>query len=213
MAFINDVAPGQVISSATWGNRIRDQVISTVANLAAAPGSPVEGQHIYTQDTDMVHYYDGASWCPLAGQCIARGNRTTSSSTTTSEVGVLRLDDIPLKAGQLYIIQTSSMFLGSTTSGDGIGATLRYTIDGSTPNPTTSTRLASIHALAGSSSPALPLIAKYIPGSNLDFSVVLTVVRWSGSGTVSMGTDANHPDIDLMIIAAGAAPADTGTDI
>jgi hypothetical protein len=209
------VVAGTVIT-ASWGNMVRDQLVTPFADAAtrtAQVTAPVEGMLSYLTDIDQFGYHNGTSYCPMAGQIIARGNRTTSSGTTTSEVGVLRLDDVPLIAGQLYLIMTSSLALNSTTSGDAIGGTLRYTTDGSTPNATSSARLASVHALAGSSSPALPLVAKFVPASNLAFSVVLTVVRWSGSGTVSMIADANHPDIDLMIISSGAAPADTGTDI
>ncbi len=211
------VVAGTVIT-ASWGNMVRDQLVTpfaddTTRDAQIPLASRAEGMLAYLQDVDQYCWWDGSRWATLPGTVVARGNRTTSSGTTTSEVGVLRLDDVPLKQGQMYLVQTSALSIASTTSGDGIGATLRYTIDGSTPDPTASTRLASVHALAGGSSPALPLIGKYIPAADLSFSVVLTIVRWSGTGTVQMFADANHPDIDLMIIAAGADPGDTGTDI
>lgn len=211
MAFINDVAPGQVISSATWGNRIRDQVISTVANLAAAPATPVEGQHIYTQDTDRVYYYNGTSWCPVAGQCIARGNRTTSSSTTTSEIGVIRVA-VDLKAGQMIIIKISPLLLYSNTVSDFVFARVRYTLDGSAPG-TTSTILSTVAGYAGASQTITPFIGKYVPASDLTFTALLTVGRASGSGTVGLVVNANVPDTDMVIVAAGADPGDTGVDI
>ncbi len=211
MAFINDVAPGQVISSATWGNRIRDQVISTVANLAAAPATPVEGQHIYTQDTDRVYYYNGTSWCPVAGQCIARGNRTTSSSTTTSEIGVISVA-VDLKAGQMIIIKLSPLLLYSNTFGDFVFGRLRYTTDGSTPGMS-STILATVAGYTGAAQSVTPLVAKYVPGSDITFGLLLTTGRGSGTGTVGLVVNSNVPDIDLMIMAAGADPGDTGVDI
>lgn len=165
----------------------------------------------YLKDIDRFEYYTGGRWAPMGGQCIARGNRTTSSTTTTSEIGVIRIS-AALKAGQVYLIKTSPLLLYSNTSGDFVFGRLRYTTDGSTPS-TSSTILTSISGYAGASQTITPLVAKYVPSSDITFGLLLTTGRSAGSGTVGVVANSNVPDIDLMIMAAGADPGDTGVDI
>lgn len=208
----------------TVSHRIRAQLTGAAGGTggyvgATTGGPPVSGSFVagdWVVDTagNMWICTSAGSpgrWVPSAGTIVARGNRQTSSATTTTEVGVLKVT-AALKQGQLYTVQVASMYLVSTTGGDGIGASIRYTTDGTEPT-TSSTRLGSVHATAGGSSPAEPLLLKYAPASDLTFKALLTVARWSGSGTVSMVVDTNHPAIDLMIVAMGADPGDTGVDI
>lgn len=144
---------------------------------------------------------------------VARGRRTTNSTGTTSQVGVLRLDDVPVFGGFAYYVFTSALFLVSTTSGDGVGAYLRYTTDGSTPT-TSSTIMHQTTAVSDSTSigATVPLNVLYIPSTNQTLSVLLTVIRHSGTGTVTMVGGGSNP-IDLVIARLGTDPGDTGTDI
>jgi Chitobiase/beta-hexosaminidase C-terminal domain len=101
----------------------------------------------------------------------------------------------------------------STAANDFVFAKIRYTVDGSTPT-TGSTVLGTVQAPTGASQSIVPMTLKYIPGSDLTFTPLLTVGRSAGSGNCSLAVGASvSPEIDLMVIAAGLAPADTGTDI
>lgn len=142
------------------------------------------------------------------------GNRQTNSTTTTTIVGVLRLDDVQLRGGRAYEIKTSNL---RATSGanDGVTATLRATTDGSTPS-TASTAIATGSAQTTSASVFEnigPLQRLYAPSADQLFSVLLCVARTSGAaGSAGLGGDATYP-IEVWIVDVGEAAADAGTDI
>lgn len=149
----------------------------------------------------------------LGGTLIARGRRETNSTTTTSEVGVLRLDDIPILAGRTYIIDTSSLSMDGNTANDILRATIRYTTDGTTPT-TSSTILVLAQELQANASFSVfcnPR-ASYTPAGNETLSLLLTVARATGAGTVGMVGSATNP-IELFVIDMGEDVGDTGTDI
>src|SRR5262245_43804857 len=141
------------------------------------------------------------------------GDRQTNSTTTTTIVGVLRLDDVQLRGGRAYEIKTSAL---RTTSGanDGVTVTLRATTDGSTPS-TASTAIAtgSTQTTSASVFESVTLQRYYAPSSDQLFSVLLCVARTSGSaGSSGLGGDATYP-IQIWIVDIGEATADAGTDI
>lgn len=147
------------------------------------------------------------------GEIVARARRTSNSSGTTSEAGVLRLDDVPLKAGWLYYIYTSALFVVSNNSGDAVGCYLRHTTDGSTPT-TSSTILAQTTAVSDSTTvgATIPMGLLYAPASDLDLSILLTVIRHSGSGSVVLASAATNP-LDLVVMRVGIDPGNTGTSL
>jgi len=144
---------------------------------------------------------------------IARGNRTTSSTTTTTEVGVERLDDIPVYAGRSYKIWTSPLNLDSSVANDVVLAAVRYTTDGSTPS-TSSTVLSAIQERCddATNGPVLPFCCDYSPAADQLLSVLLSVGRVSGTGSVSIIGSATRP-INLNVEDMGPDPGDTGVDI
>lgn len=152
----------------------------------------------------------------LDGQVIARGRRTTTSTGTsgTTELGVIRLDDVPITSGRLYTI-TWRGDPDSTIDTDVISVRCRYTTDGSTPS-TSST------ILPGSErrQPAFASVtngqqhsALYIPSSNETFSVLLTQRRVSGTGSVTLFANGTDFITDIWITDGGVDPGDTGVDI
>lgn len=150
---------------------------------------------------------------PLPLGIVARGNRTTSSTTTTTEVGVLRLDDVPMYLGRTYKIWTTALLLDTSVAADVASVNLRHTTDGSTPS-TSSTILTSAQAPlanATSGNTVNPQI-DYTPASDLLFSVLLTVTRVSGTGSVGI-VGASTAPINLVIEDCGLDQTDTGTDI
>jgi hypothetical protein len=145
---------------------------------------------------------------------VAIGIRTSNSSTTTTEVGVLRVDDIPITGGHRYEIKTNSITLHSTVAADVIRATLRYTTDGSTPS-TSSDQLcdAQIDGISNTTWPPTSIAAgTYVPASDETLSVILTVARKTGSGNASLLGDATFP-LEILITDLGVDTGDVGTDI
>lgn len=144
---------------------------------------------------------------------IARGRRVTTSSTTTTVVGVLRLDGIPIIGGRTYKISTSCISMQSSVANDIVTSNIRYTTDGSTPT-TSSAALGGVSATVTNTSfgIAVPFIGYYYPTSNETLSVLLTVGRTAGTGNVSLGGSAVQP-IDLFVEDAGYDTGDVGVDI
>jgi len=191
--------------------------VMNIRNIGALPPSAQigEGQLLWTLDTNRLYVWDGAAasqMFPGDVGVVAWGNRLTSSSTTTGEIGVLRLDNISVLANRMYRIWTSPLRLLSTAADDTVAARLRISTSGAAT--TASTSLAEL-ALGQPpfTSQSVPINAKYIPGSNQTLSVLLTVTLIGGTGTVSMTVSSVNPNIDLIVEDVGPAPSDTGVDI
>ena len=160
---------------------------------------------------DMNDLIDKDSVLPLG--IIARGNRVTSSSTTTTEVAVLRLDDIPVYAGRTYRIWTTPLRLDTSVANDVARVNLRHTTDGSTPD-TSSTLLTNSQSTLTDATNAnsASIEIDYSPAADQLLSVVLTVSRQSGTGNISIVAASTVP-INLVVEDIGLDPGDTGTDL
>lgn len=147
---------------------------------------------------------------------IARGRRTTTSGNSTgSSVAILRLDDVAVRAGYLYVIRTNSLAISTSVANNTVRAEIRYTTDGSTPSTsstiipggvtqqvpesTTQSDNSSIHCL-------------YAPGSDETLSLLLCVTRTTGSGNGFIFADATNV-IEMWIEQGGEDPGDTGVDL
>lgn len=144
---------------------------------------------------------------------VAWGRRTTDSSTTTSEVGVLRLDSIALEGGYQYRFWTSSLSLDTSVTNDEVGAQLRYSTSGTAT--TSSTIMPGSDARERLTDANFPesenIVAIYTPSTDETMSVLLTVRRVAGTGNAMIA--ANAGSIDLVVERIGPAVSDTGTDI
>lgn len=149
----------------------------------------------------------------LPGQIIARGRRPTSSpTTTTTEIGVLRLDAVPVLLGRVYGIYTSTIQLASTVANDGIASNLRLNAAGIATTASTSigtVRDQMVNATTGFTGSFSRL---YVPSADVNISVLITVVRVTGSGNCLMTGSADSP-IELWVVDHGDDPGDTGVDI
>lgn len=146
---------------------------------------------------------------------LAIGVRTTNSSTTTTStgIGVLRLDGIPIAAGHRIEMKTNSIPLHSTVVGDIVRATIYYTTDGSTPT-TSSTALNDAQlSVANTTFPNTGITSgTYTPASNQTLSVLLGVSRQSGSGNSQLLGSAAFP-IELTVVDLGIDTGDVGVDL
>lgn len=144
---------------------------------------------------------------------LARGSRSTNSTTTTSIVGVIRLDDIPILAGYTYRVYTNNLRITGGAN-DGVEVTLRCTFDGSTPT-TASTAFATGGARIDSASIFQDVEVSFTrtPASDETLSVLLCVARTSGTaGSAGTGGNSAYP-LELYVENKGPDVGDTGTDI
>lgn len=149
----------------------------------------------------------------ITEKIIARGRRTTTSTGTTTIVGVLRLDDVPVLAGYTYRVYTSNLRLTGGTN-DGVEVTLRYSTDGSTPT-TASTAMATAGVQITNTAvyEDAMLSVSYTPSTDQVLSVLLCVARVSGSaGNAAIGGATTFP-IELFIENGGLDVGNTGTSI
>lgn len=146
---------------------------------------------------------------------IARGKRITASTGTTTEVGVLRIDGIPLSAGKTYRIATGALLLDTTVNNDTVDVRIRYDTTGSSATTSSTTipgglcrrRLAD-NAVAETGQITLT----YTPTADETLSAMLTVGRFAGSGTVVIFADATATT-ELFVEDYGTDTGDQGVDI
>lgn len=147
---------------------------------------------------------------------VARGRRvTTTSNSTGTAVGVMRIDDVAIKGGYVYAVCTNSLALSTSVANNTIRAFVTYTTDGSTPTTSSST-------LPGGATQQVPestsqsdnsaIFALYPCGTDETLSLLLCVNRTTGSGNGFIFADATNI-IDLWLINLGPDPGDTGVDI
>lgn len=164
-------------------------------------------------DTDVALLLDAES-SPLPLGVIARARRISNSSATsgTTELGVLRLDSVPVYAGRLYGIGTNSLLVDGSVANDVARLFLRANSAGTAT--TSSTQLAIGQALVGNVSFPEGLFVEtvYAPSVDETLSILLSVGRQTGTGSFVVLGGATVP-INLVVADLGLDPGDTGTDL
>lgn len=144
---------------------------------------------------------------------VNRGSRVTSPPTTTTEVGVLRLDGVSVLSGHAYTIRTGTLSPVSSIANDYVGIKIRYTSDGTTAT-TSSTVLQTVQLRitgAGGGEEA-SIAVTYNPAANQTLSLLLCVSRVSGTGNITFNAGATSP-MELWIDHDGVDPGDTGISL
>lgn len=151
----------------------------------------------------------------LRGSMIGRHTRTTTSSTSTgTEVGVVRLDGLAFVTGRNYEIGLGPVVVNSTVAGDLLE--IRCRIDLTTTATTTSTHHGSLGQDSKSASSAQRLqgmIWPFTPASTATGSVLISMLRSTGTGTCSLLVPSAPYYIRVWVRDCGADPGDTGVDI
>lgn len=216
MPYVTVVA-GTVIT-ASWGNsEVRDQVVTPFADAATRTSqvsTPVEGMVSYLKDIDQVHFRSASYYVPFPGTLIARAFRTTSSTATTTEVGVLQLRVGDLVPGALYRVQTGITDFYSPVANDVVRCRFRYTTDGTDATVVSSLLPGSDmqHRLTGTGvDEPYVMTTDYIAGVGQNLSVLLTVGRSAGTGSVQILSSASAP-IYYTVMCMATDPGDTGVD-
>jgi hypothetical protein len=182
--------------------------------------TPKTDQHTVVTGTNLWYRWNGSAWvyAPIPQGVRAYGKRATTSTGTTSIVGVLRLDDIPIFAGRSYTIMVTGIFARSTVNNDRALIEVRATFDSSTPT-TSSIVMVGGQAyqwviISGGSigQTGSNIDIKYEPVGSETLSVLVTVSRQLGTGTVDLYADSTHK-LKIEVTDTGPAVGDTGTSI
>lgn len=168
---------------------------------------------------------DGSSWLALgrasvsdvatSGRgAIARGLRITNSSTTTTEVGVLRIDNIPVFEGRLYRVWlATSVIFFSTVANDLLEGRFYYSLTGLATIGVNLFGTISIESRTAGGAQYTDGTGAFLPSPGTGtMSVLFTVLRTAGTGTISVQASANYP-VHLVVEDIGPDPGDTGVDV
>jgi hypothetical protein len=142
---------------------------------------------------------------------MKRGGRNSNSAgVTTTETGVLRLDGILIPASRVYVLDFSPIQVFSTVSGDTVKALVRYSTSGNATTASTvlnATGYIERAHVSGTAGGGTFTIVERLPvvGSDTTYSIILTVIRNSGSGSVNL-----LAPIEVRVIAYGNDPGDSG---
>lgn len=142
---------------------------------------------------------------------LARARRTADSDTfTNAETGLLRIDDIPVLADHVIRIIASCVQIDTTVAGDVAEARIRVQNGGTTAG-TTSARAGFTRMTLDSATHAevQPAIAYYYPTVDDTLSVLLSGVRMSGTGQLTLIAHSGEP-LDLVVEDLGLDVGDTG---
>lgn len=149
----------------------------------------------------------------LPANVIYYGFRTTVSSTTsgTTELPVLRIDNMVLKAGRQYLAVCHGTRPTLTVVTDHFKMVLKYS---STGTATTATaELARVEMTMASTSNYPPILGWISPSVDTAVgSILMTVVRTAGTGTFVTNADTSNTPW-IAIVDMGIAVTNTGVSL
>jgi len=199
----NEITDKRPFMAATGG------VIVCASTTRPTAGTVSAGQLIYETDTTSILQTDndGTSWKKIGPKgVIARVQRTTTYSSTGAEIGVLRLDNVPVISGNIYLLQVHGMNFTGGAANLSVAGRLRVNSAGTAT--TGSTQIADTgDEVSTSFAPyqGTPLAGIYVPGANQSLSALFSVAITGGTGTASFTGSATNP-VNFLITDLGTDP-------
>lgn len=144
---------------------------------------------------------------------LARGRRITSTGNiTTTETGVLRLDNIPVVAGVAYAIIVSEINMDTSVANDIASSKFRVSTSGAAT--TASTQIAQIRNTIDDAGQSNILSGSFIypSSSSGTLSILMSLVRVQGTGNITIFASAVDI-LDMTVICLGTDPGDSGVVI
>ena len=141
---------------------------------------------------------------------VARGRRITSTgNVTTTETGVLRIDNVTVKAGRLYQISTGPVNMDGSVDND-VG-TVRIRVSTSGAATISSTLLGYMRQTIDNNtqSNVVNVNAWYLAPADATISILLSLIRQAGTGNLIIFGSASDI-LDMVVQYAGVDPGDTG---
>lgn len=152
-----------------------------------------------------------------AQMVIARGRRITNTANfTTTEIGVLRIDNVPVQSGKIYRISTSGLNMDASVAGD--VATARFRVAyGATPGTIANTSSPQVGQVRFAQdnitqSNIAPGQSFYVATADGYISVLLSAARVAGTGNFVFWCSTAEI-LDMTVEYGGDDPGDTGVVI
>ena len=148
---------------------------------------------------------------------VGRGRRTSTknvaSGSAGTEFGVLRVDNVPVRAGAAYRVMTGGIVMDTDVANDIEWARLRVAHNASpgTLATTSSTMLGSMRIIQPNIAQAniLPFSCFYFATADGFASFLVSCQRIVGTGSLGVFASGSDP-LDLTIEYSGPDPGDTG---
>lgn len=168
------------------------------------------GDVIFASDVNTLTDRDNGV---LPQGALARGRRITSSGNiTTTETGLLRVDNVPVYAGRLYRVLTSNLNIDSSGDNDVAAVRIRASTSGAATITSTIIGYRRDTIDNNSQSNVLPINCFWSPSADGTASFILTLIRQAGAGNLILF--GSSTDIcDMVISDEGLDPGDTGVVI
>lgn len=148
------------------------------------------------------------------GRVLYRHRRTSNSSTTTTEAGVIRLDGCVLKLGRIYIVRTGPIASDGDTAANYIGARLRGSNTGTATTASTQLNESKYKQADATTPEKIPACEGIvIPTATTEtWSFIVTAVAFAATPNVSIQASATAP-LDLYVFDCGPDPGSTGVNL
>lgn len=200
------------------GTTLDQDAVGLLGDYAPIPGQPVAllGQSVQGGQSS------GATWLAMAGVnasprglVLARHRRTTNSSTTTTQVAVLRLATKPVYVGHIYKVWSPGLVFDTSVNNDWVFIDVTFTTDGTAATAASAHLPGSLiqqQVVNAAIQPVVPLQCEYVPATDHQLSLCLRVGRVTGTGNVGIIGSADFP-IALLLEDLGWDPGDEGVDL
>ena len=148
---------------------------------------------------------------------IARGQRTTATAAiTTTETGVIRLDDVPVRNGYCYEITVDNINIDTSVANDIGIVRMRYVFAASAGSTatTTSTQLNTWRNTIddATNSNVLPWVNHYFATADGFLSILFSLQRQAGTGNLIWFCSATDV-CNVVVKDIGSDPGNTGVVI
>jgi len=140
---------------------------------------------------------------------IYRAYRSTAAGPTsgTTELAILRLSNMALVDGRTYRVEVSECRHDQSVSTDHFKWNLRYSTSG---DATTSSTVLTRSEGTADTDTLPPIIGYFRPTADGTYSVLVSILRTSGTGTATTVPDDEN-DLSIVVYDMGFEVADTGT--
>ncbi len=149
------------------------------------------------------------------GTIIGWARRITTSSTnsTSTDIGVLRLDNVAVVSGRSYSIRSNSLNVASTVNNDVVRVSVRYRTDGVAAG-ITDTFLPGGQGYVNiiASGGTITFDIQYVPSGNQTLSLLLCIARSSGTGATTLFCDSVRVT-EIKVLDAGVDVGNTGVNL
>jgi len=164
------------------------------------------------QDADALLTDADAAGNGPTGIIAWHSRESSTATTTTTEIGAIRLDNVPVVAGRCYRVWTNQINLGSTVATDQVIATVRYNEGGTASNASTALDYARWTVGNATHTDKRGISKLYRPSGSANVSFWLGGRRANGTGNASFFANAGEP-LELYIEDLGVVPAESASGV